>query len=315
MNRISIVTPTLRRPAEVDAMLDNLVALTHAPHELIIVDAGPPDDTRTQELVERRRDRLPFPVVYVTHARGTAIQRNAGIERASGDFVAFVDDDVRLEPNFFDVILATFERDRDRKVGAIVGFRTNQNFALESRARWRLYRGLRLLSTYEPGHYDYKNGYPINLGLQTAFSGTREVDVMNSSNVVYRREVFDSGLRFDPFFRDYGVLEDAHLALMTKRSGWTLLQSGDAHCVHLHSPVARSKKRALGRKSVENYYYVFQSVAAPLSMSQQLGFWRFQAAEVIRLLASSVRRRRVDDLEFILGKIEATIALARRREP
>ncbi|HEY1558639.1 MAG TPA: glycosyltransferase family 2 protein [Kofleriaceae bacterium] len=311
MNRISIVTPTLGRPAELDGLLSNLCELETPLHELIVIDAGPPADLRTQEVVSRRRADLPFPVNYFTHARGTAIQRNAGIDRATGDFIAFVDDDVRLSPRFFRVLLAELARDVDRRVGAIVGYRTNQRTNPTGMSRWRMYRALRLFTTFEPGRYDYETGYPINNLLQPPFSGTREVDFMTTSHALWRREVFDQGLRFDPFFRDYGVLEDAHLALSAKQRNWKLLQSGDAHCEHLQSPNARTASRKLGVKSVINYYYVFQSVAGPLRMSQKLRFWRFQAFDVMRMTASSLRRRRVDDLSFILGKLEGVAMIAR----
>ncbi len=311
MNRISIVTPTLGRPAEVDELLTNLAGLAQMPHELILVDAGPPEDTRTEEIVERRRASLPYPLVYMHHARGTAIQRNAGIDRATGEFVAFIDDDIRLEPDFFEVLLAEFARDTERRVGAIVGYRTNQVIHVDGFSRWKLYRALGLLSPLEPGRYDFRNGYPINLLLQPPFSGTREVDIMNSSNAMWRREVFDQGLRFDPFFRDYGVLEDAHLALSARRRNWTLLQCGDARCVHLHSPNARTGRRRVGVKSVVNYYYVFESIAGPLTTAQKARFWRFQAFEVLRLAASSVRRRRTADLSFLLGKLEGAMQIVR----
>lgn len=311
--RVSIVTPTLGRPAEVDELLTNLSGLAQPPHELILVDAGPPADTRTQDLVARRTADLPFPVVYLTHARGTAIQRNAGIDRASGDFVAFIDDDIRLAPDFFEVLLAEFARDREKKIGAIVGYRSNEHFSIAGTPRWRMYRKLGLLTKFEPGSYDYATGYPINASLQPPFSGTREVDIMNSSNAVWRRDVFSDGLRFDPFFREYGVLEDAHLALSAKHRGWTLLQSGDAQCLHLRSQNARTKQRQLGIKSVVNYYYVFESVAGPLTTAQKLRFWRFQAFEVLRLAASSVRRRRVSDLRYIVGKLEGAAQVARNR--
>jgi glycosyltransferase involved in cell wall biosynthesis len=313
MSRISIVTPTLRRPGEVDELISNLASLDRKPDEWVIVDAGPPDDTRTRDVIERRRHELPFPIVYVTHPKGTAIQRNAGIELATGEFVAFIDDDIRLDADFFERLLLEFSKDQNRRVGAIVGYRTNERFSISNRPRWQMYRAMGLLKTFEPSRYDYETGYPINASLQPPFTGTREVDIMNSSNAMWRRDVFDQGLRFDPFFRDYGILEDAHLALSAKQRGWTLLQSGDAHCKHLHSPTARTKKRAIGVKSVVNYYYVFEQIAGPLSPAQQLRFWRFQLFEVMRLAASGVRRRRAADFSYILGKFEGVMQVVRDR--
>ncbi len=98
-------------------------------------------------------------------------------------------------------------------VGGIVGYRTNVHFTPETAQRWRLYRRLKLLREFEPGRYDFECGYPINNSLQPPFVGTREVDFMTTACAVWRKEVLDGGLRFDPFFADYGVLEDAHFSL------------------------------------------------------------------------------------------------------
>lgn len=313
--RISVVTPTLRRTEEVDALLTNLSAQTLLPVEFILVDAGPPEDTATQELALRRARDLPFRLLHVPHARGTAIQRNGGIELATGDFIAFIDDDIKLDPRYFEILAQAFARGDATRVGGIVGVRTNERIPVD-RARWRLYRTLRLLSTYEPGRYDYASGYPVNAKLQPPFSGLREVDFMTTSCAMWRRDVFHppsgEGLRFDPFFRDFGVLEDAHLSLRARRS-WTLWQCGDAHCEHLRSPKSRTKRRLLGFKSVVNYWYVFEDVAGPLSAAQQARFWRFQLVELARLASSSVTRRRVEDLQEIVGRLEGIAAVARGR--
>ncbi len=308
--KISVVTPTLCRPQEVAELLDNLSQQTVLPFEVIIVDGAPQNEKETEEVVMKKAKDLPFRVVYIRHGGGTAIQRNVGIDTASGDFIAFIDDDIRLESTFFEKILKIFDEDKDKKVGGVVGYRTNEHFTPDQHQRWRWYRRLRLFSTYEPGRYDFESGYPINVNLQPPFSGVRQVDFMTTSCAVWRREVMDSGLRFDPFFSDYGVLEDAHFSLRAGRR-WILLQCGDAHVVHLHSPRGRVNRRKIGYKCVVNYYYVFCDIAGPLSWKQKMRFWRFQIFELFRIFASAIRRRRKDDLLELLGRIEGIIAVAR----
>jgi glycosyltransferase involved in cell wall biosynthesis len=310
--RISVVTPTLPRADDVRQMLANLAAQHVVPCEVVIIDAAAPDNRETEQVVLESRDTLPFACTYVRHARGTAIQRNAGIERAQGDLIAFIDDDIRLEPGFFAAIVDAFASDTDRKVGGIVGYRTNQHFQPASAGRWRWYRRLGLLKTLEPGRYDFECGYPINANLQPPFQGVRDVDFMTTSCAVWRREVMDDGLRFDAFFRDYGILEDAHFSLMAGRR-WTLWQCGDARCEHLHSSGGRSNHRAIGEKCVVNYYYVFNQVANPLSVARKLRFWRFQLFELLRVAASGLRRRRASDFAELRGRLAGMLAVARHR--
>ena len=307
---ISVVTPTLRRPEEVEGLLANLAAQTLVPAEVVLVDGAPAGEDETARAVAARQDAYPFEVLYLRRGGGTAIQRNVGIDAARGEFIALIDDDVRLDADFLRNIVEVFRADAEKTVGGVVGYRDNQYFALEESERWRWYRRLGLLTVFEPGRYDFQSGYPINNNLQPPFSGTREVDFMTTACAVWRREVFDAGLRFDEFFRDYGVLEDAHFSLRAGRR-WRLLQSGDAHCAELHSPNGRVNRRKIGYKCVVNYYYVFRHIVEPLTLAHQFRFWRFQLLELLRVGASAVRRRRRHDAEEVVGRLEGALAVLR----
>lgn len=309
---VSVVTPTLHRPEEVRGLLLNLAAQRLLPLELILVDGAPSEERDTEEVVQRELPSLPYPVQYLRSPVGTAIQRNVGIERARGNLIAFVDDDIRLEPDFLERIADLLAQDQAGEVGGVVGYRSNQHFVLEQTQRWRWYRRLHLLATFEPGRYDFQCGYPINANMQPPFEGVRMVDFMTTSCAVWRRAVLDSGLRFDPFFSDYGVLEDAHFSLRAGRR-WRLLQCGDALCNHLASPHGRPNRRRLGYKSVVNYYYVFRDIAGPLSLRQQVRFWLFQAFELVRVGASSIRRSRAGDVADVAGRLEGFWAVLRQR--
>lgn len=308
---ISVITPTLGRPGEVAELLENLAGQDLVPSEVVVVDGAGVEDDATESVVRSAvADGLPFDVRYVRSERGTARQRNTGIDVARGDLVALVDDDVRLESDFLAVVAAVFAGDEAGAVGGVVGYRTNQFLGASGTLppRWRWYRKLRLLRTFTPGAYDREVGYPINANLQPPFSGTRPVEFMTTACAVWRREVFDSGLRFDSFFRDYGVLEDAHLSLRAGRT-WRLLQCGDARCQELSAPGGRVSNRTIGRKAVVNYWYVFNSVAGPLSLGQRFRFWRFQAFELIRLSAYSVRHPARENTEGLLGRLDGIAAV------
>jgi glycosyltransferase involved in cell wall biosynthesis len=307
-NKISVVTPTLSRPAEVADLLANLAKQTIIPSEVILVDGAPISDIETEKVVKPLLNSFPFVIKYIRHGGGTAIQRNVGIDAASGNFIAFVDDDVRLHIDFFSKVLEEFDNDKPKKTGGIVGYRLNQHFQAEESPRWRWYKRLNLLKTYEPGRYDFETGYPINNNLQPPFEGVREVDFMTTSCAVWRREVFDAGLRFHSFFHDYGILEDAHFSLRAKRD-WTLLQHGGAICEELHSPHGRENRRKIGYKCVVNYYFVFQDIMRPLSLKQKFRFWRFQAFELFRISVSAVRNRNWDNMQEIFGRIRGVFAV------
>lgn len=307
---VSVVTPTFKRPAEIAELLANLSEQKLLPDEVILIDGSPSNDCETAEVVERFHDNLPFRVRYLRSERGTAVQRNHGIGVANGTFVALIDDDVRLERDFLFEAIKVFDADKQLEIGGVVGYRTNRYFPKNSHVRWRWYKRLGLLTTFEPGRYDFETGYPINNNMQPIFNGVRNVDFMTTACGVWRREVFSSGLRFDPHFSGYGVLEDAHFSLLAGKK-WKLVQCGDAKCQELKSPNGRSDEMEIGYKCVVNYLYVFNDVAGPLSIAQRIRFWRFQLFELCRVGASALTRRRIGDLREVLGRLLGIYALVR----
>lgn len=311
--KISIVTPTLKRPDDIRALLANLRLQSLQPFEIVIVDGLVGTGSETENVVEEIGRDYPISINYIRHTGGTAIQRNVGIDSAGGDLIAFIDDDVRLDPDFLLNVTKVFSADADRTIGGIMGYRKNRHFCAADSERWRWYKRLKLLSVFEPGRYDFECGYPINSNLQPPFSGTRAVDFMTTSCAVWRREVFGSGLRFHPFFRDYGVLEDAHLSLKAGKK-WELLQCGDALCEELHSPNGRPGRRQIGYKCVVNYYFVFRDVVNPLTAAHKFRFWRYQAFEALRIAASAIRRRNWGDVQDIQGRVEGVIQILRGLE-
>lgn len=302
MSRISIVTPTLGRPAEIEGLLENIALQKQLPEELIIIDGAPEEDFRTSDRVARTAQRMPYRVRYIRRSGGTAIQRNEGIDAAVGDYVAFVDDDIRLEPDFFVRVSSVFEDDLEMKVGGVAGYITNQYLDPETSRRWRLYRRLGLFTTYEPGRYDYIVGYPINRYLQPPHDAVREIDFMGAGCAVWRAEVFRDGLRFDEFFSGFGVLEDAHLALRARRK-WNLVEDGKARCLHLKARSSRENGFKIGRKTAVNYRYVFLDIVPRRSIRQEGRFWLVQVVDLVSAAAACFRGGGFRSFGFSFGKL------------
>jgi len=294
-------------------MLDNLTRLTVLPLEVVLVDGAPEGEDDTQTVVQSILPTLNYRLVYIRRGGGTAIQRNIGIDRAQGAYIAFIDDDVRLNPDYFERMLEVYEKDTERRIGGMAGYITNQFLDPAKSPRWRWYRRMRLFTTYEPGRYDFQSGYPINRYLHPPHDGVREIDFMGSNCALWRREVIDSGLRFDEFFSDYGTLEDAHFALRAKRK-WTLVENGRACCQHLHAQGGRQNSRRIGYKTAVNYRFVFMDIVPERTWRQEWRFWRVQVFDLFRMLAFAVRSRAGKDWQGVLGKATG-IAAAWRMKP
>jgi hypothetical protein len=171
---------------------------------------------------------------------------------------------------------------------------------------------LRLFRTYEPGRYDFQTGYPINRYLQPPHASLKQIDFMGAGCAVWRREVFNTGLRFSEFFKDYGILEDAHLALRAGRR-WKLFELGTAKCVHLRCTVSKPDSRRLARKTALNYRYVFVDLVPRRTLGQEFRFWRVQAVDLARIVAYAIRRWDKDSFWAAIGKAEGILGATRLR--
>jgi GT2 family glycosyltransferase len=107
--KYSIVIPTYNRAGELRDTLASLAALqTSGPWEAIVVDNNCTDDT--PRVVREAARTFPVPLKYVFEpVAGRSAALNAGMDRAAGEIVVTIDDDVRVEPDYLDHIGRAFE--------------------------------------------------------------------------------------------------------------------------------------------------------------------------------------------------------------
>lgn len=111
--RVSFVVPTYRRPDALEATLEALVRLDYPPslYEVVVVDDGSADSTA--EVTARFRHAGPA-ILYVQQANsGVATARNNGAERAHGELLIFLDDDMLVAPDHITAHLAVREAHGD----------------------------------------------------------------------------------------------------------------------------------------------------------------------------------------------------------
>jgi len=103
---VSVIIPTRNRAALLLRAIESVQRQTYRNLEIIVVDDASTDETRT--VVERLTDPR---ICYLRHAvsRGGSAARNAGIKAATGEYIAFLDDDDEWEPQKTEVQLGAFE--------------------------------------------------------------------------------------------------------------------------------------------------------------------------------------------------------------
>jgi glycosyltransferase involved in cell wall biosynthesis len=216
---VSVVIPAYRCAGTIRRAVDSVLAQTCAPKEIIVVDDGSPDDLRS--LMAPYDDRV---TLFRKENGGAASARNLGIEKATGEFIAFLDADDYWEPAKLARQLDVFRRHPE--VALIAG-----NFFEEIPGRPR-----RVPSAIEPQWYDRV----LTVKGEAAF---RLATMTWTGTVIIRREALGRE-RFDPGLQ---TAEDRDL--------WVRLTSRHP-CYLISEPLATAvlEKGSLSRTNIDRDY-------------------------------------------------------------
>lgn len=107
---VSICIATYRRADRLAALLKDLAQQSVPPAEIVVVDNDA--DGSARETVDRYRQQgASCPVIYaIQPQKNISLTRNRTVELASGEWLAFVDDDERAPATWLDGLLATASR-------------------------------------------------------------------------------------------------------------------------------------------------------------------------------------------------------------
>ena len=188
---ISVIIPTYNRAHVLDRAIRSVLSQTLPPHEVIVVDDGSTDGT---EEVVAMLDRELGGLVYVKQEnRGAPAARNAGIDRAVGDLIAFQDSDDEWHPEFLSRLAAEV-RPRTVVFSSQRTTRTDGSIIIVPERR------------VDRPEVDLPRG-----------------NVASTQTVLVDRAVFDAGFRFDEGLRRF---QDWDLWL-------SMLQTGGVSFVHV----------------------------------------------------------------------------------
>ena len=103
--KISLILATRTRVGEVRRFIESLVAQVHCDLELIVVDQN--EDDRLAGILTCAT--LPFPLIHLRSEPGLSRARNVGLAAASGDIIAFPDDDCWYPDGLLTRVVNEFE--------------------------------------------------------------------------------------------------------------------------------------------------------------------------------------------------------------
>ncbi len=116
--KISIIIPTYNRANLIKNTIMGVINQTYTDWELLVVDDGSTDNTReiVEELIEKD-NRIKY--FYEENSGCPSGPRNLGIEKAQGEYVAFLDSDDEWNPFKLEKQLKVFENSNNPKLGVV----------------------------------------------------------------------------------------------------------------------------------------------------------------------------------------------------
>ncbi len=236
MSKLSIIIPTLEEEEYIGPLLDQINNQEYTDYEVVVSDSGSSD--KTPKIAEEKGAK-----VVNGPKDGPGRARNLGAEEAEGEYLLFLDADIRLADNeVLGDVVSHMERDN-----IVAGASTWGTFDGNLRAKLMFDLGSGLLYLMH------------KTGLESASTG---------NFLFVTREVFDKVGGFDetmPFHEDHEFVERAEkegeVVLMSKRflaSGRRVRQKGFLGTLtHYYGPsltyLIRGKKELRDNYSFEAY--------------------------------------------------------------
>ena len=247
MHKIAFVVPTKDRPDDLRRMLASVAAQTRVPDQLVVVDGS---DPVVRHVVDE------FPQLRTDYVRvfppSLAKQRNAGMQalRADITLAGYLDDDIVLEPDAVERMLAFWDRAAPEFGGAAFSI-TNAPMP-----NWVGVKSLFGLDGRQPGRV-LASGCVSTLGAQPHDT---EVEWLCGGATVWRREVVDR-YPYDEWFSGTGYLEDVDFSFNVGGRYRLMLVAG-ARLAHYSPPVRPDRQFLLGRWQVANRMYLVRKYRA-----------------------------------------------------
>jgi GT2 family glycosyltransferase len=270
---VSVIIPTKNRGADLVLTIQTLLRQSVLPAELFVVDQSDTDVSRSK--IESLLSGTPLCLHYTYDPAipGGAVARNLAMDRATGEILLFLDDDVELEESFVEELLATYASHAE--VAGVSGVATNYEAPSTLMRAW--------LWTFERGpfHDDRQPVYWRAAELRD--SGLYRVTRMTGALMSFRASAVVN-LRFDAHLKGVSDGEDVDLCMRLGPQS-QLVINPRARLVHNRSATGRLEDHWLRRYLRSQLYLYRRNWNVGIKNRLCLG-WLLLGAALIATLSS-----------------------------
>jgi GT2 family glycosyltransferase len=288
---ISVIIPNYNGSQLLNEILPSVTQALFAtglPNEIIISD-----DCSTDDSVKMIAENYPeIILIESTTNKGFSPTINKGIFASKYEYLLLLNNDVKLEADYFKPLLRYFELpDTFGVMGRIIGWNDNR---IQDGGKYPEFHGAKIKTS---GNYipvsDTHNGYMYSMYLSGA-------NALVSGEKLIQLGGFDE--LFAPFY-----VEDFELSLRAWRLGWKCYYEHEAICRHKLSVTIKSKNK---KKYINRIYYRNKMYLHAIHLEGiELFFWYLQLFPEIAIRLLSGRfyfLQSVTDFLSTLKKMKAS---------
>jgi len=287
--KLSIVICTYNRFGDLTVCLDSLKNQAFKDFEVIIVNSG----------IKIELDKLisKFSGLKITHIHYPIFElaacRNKGLLEAKGKYVAFVDDDVELDPNWAKEAVSLFES--DARTGGVSGptiipasllnkrdvftfhkllLSSNKLLSFIAKAYFQLFmdnQPYAIGKICKSGAWTPGSNFPPSLKLNKPIT----VDYLEACNMIVRRDIAIKVGPFDESYRQTAEWCEPDLAFKIKKAGYKLLFSPRIKVKHNISQSGIYQARVNTKIRMENFLKFYFRHIYQFNLKQLLKFYLY----------------------------------------
>ncbi len=255
MPKVSIITLPFRKPQIIKQVYDAAFAQTFRDFEVIAVLNDPTDGSK--EIIEKN-----YPQVKIINPGKNlffAAGNNAGIHQATGEFIHLLNDDVILEPDYFEKVLKAFA---DPQVAAAEGKILRYDFANNQKTKIIDTTGVTIEKSgraRDRGQNQIDNGQ---------FDLVTDVFGVSGANPTYRKSALEHVKYRNEYLDEDFVMywEDVDLSWRLRNAGFSIVYVPQAVAYH---------GRTAGQ-SEGGYLHLLKFIKHHSKLSKQVLKWNYK---------------------------------------
>lgn len=200
---VSLIMPTLNRYDDIYLLMDSLVKQKYKNFELIVIDQNKND--KVKEIVNKYNDKIDIKFIK-SEIPGLSYNRNLGIKIASGEVIAFPDDDCIYEDDTIENVVNFFKKNQDYRIYSCKTMDINKVDAFK-----KMHDGvcdinsINVLDTITSITFfiNFKNDdytlFDEKLGVGAEFGAGEEIDyILNLLSIGYKGRYFGENIVYHP---------------------------------------------------------------------------------------------------------------------